>query len=115
MYESVRAGRPLTLAEEPTLAEALAGGIGAPNRYTLALVRELVDGHLLVSEEEIAAAMRHALTSLKLVVEGGGAVALAAALFHSRELGKVPGATAVLLSGGNVSLDRLAEAAGGSP
>lgn len=52
-----------------------------------------------VSEAEVAAAQRHALTHLRLVIEPGGAAGLAALL-----AGKIPtdGRTAVVLSGGNV-------------
>ena len=38
-----RAGKPLPVAELPTLADALGGGIGLDNRYTFAMVRDLVD------------------------------------------------------------------------
>ncbi len=116
MYESIRAGRPLSLEEEPTLAEALSGGIGAVNRYTFPLIRELVDEHLVVGEEQIGAAVRHALSALNLVVEGGGAVALAAALFHKQEVVSGGcGAVGVLISGGNLSLARLAEVVRAAP
>lgn len=109
MYESIQAGRPVSLAEEETWAEALSGGIGAINRYTFPLIRELVDEHVLVSEEEIGQAMLYAWRSLNLLVEGGGAVALAAILARKWEPGAAPGtgATAVVLSGGNVSLRRF--------
>ncbi|RMH19660.1 MAG: threonine/serine dehydratase, partial [Gemmatimonadetes bacterium] len=80
MLASVRAGRPVTLPEEPTLAGALSGGIGADNRYTFRAVRELVDEHVTVTEEEIGRAMAFAASRMKLLVEGGGAVALAASM-----------------------------------
>lgn len=80
MLESVRAGRPVELPEHETLASALAGGIGLDNRYSFDLVRELVGGHATVSEAEIADAMRYCVERLRLVVEGGGAVALASVL-----------------------------------
>ena len=107
MVHSLRAGRPLELPEEDTLADALAGGIGLDNRYTFRLVRRYVDETLLVSEDEIAGAMTFALEQEHLVVEGGGAVALAALLY-----GKVsePGRTiAVVLSGANVDLPLLSQ------
>ncbi len=100
MHESVKAGRPLTLPEEETIASALSGGIGSENRYTLRLVTDLVDEYVLVSEEEIRAAMRAAAAELKLVVEGGGAVALAALLAGRVE--PAGGRAAVVVSGGNV-------------
>jgi len=107
MVRSLRAGRPLELPEENTLADALAGGIGLDNRYTFRLVQRYVDETLLVSEDEIAGAMVFALEQERLVVEGGGAVALAALLY-----GKVkePGRTiAVVLSGANVDLPLLSQ------
>lgn len=109
MYESVRAGKPVSLPEEETLAEALSGGIGVGNRYTLPLIRELVDEHLLVNEEEIRRAMLYALKSLQCVVEGGGAVALAGLLAErwGSDLTDPETAVGVVLSGGNVSLSRL--------
>ena len=71
-----------------------------PGRLTFAINRELLAGILTVSDAEVEAAMARAFRDLKLVVEPGGAVALAAAL-----AGKVPLAgrtTAIILSGGNV-------------
>jgi threonine dehydratase len=109
MYESLRAGKPVTMEEDETLAEALSGGIGLSNRYTLPLIREVVDDHLLMEEEEIRTAMLYASGSLNLLVEGGGAVALAAVLGRRCDLGEgTEGEAAVIvLSGGNVSLPRL--------
>ncbi len=105
MYHSLRAGHPVHLPEEPTLADALVGGLGVENHYTFPLVRQYVDDVVLVSETEIAAAMAFALEKQHLVVEGGGAVALAALL-----AGKVSTSgekTAVVLSGGNVEVGKL--------
>jgi threonine dehydratase len=64
-------------------------------------VLRYVDGIVTVSEEEIFAAMRVILMATKLVAEPSGAVTLAAALFHAREL---PPArkVVVILSGGNL-------------
>ncbi len=106
MYESLKTGRPVTMPEETTLAEALSGGIGQTNRFTLPLIRELVDEHVLVEENEIADAMRYAARRMNLLLEGGGAVALAAVLSQRWDPGPARTAAAVL-SGGNVSLDRL--------
>jgi threonine dehydratase len=71
-----------------------------PGRLTFAINRELLAGVLTVSDREVEAAMARAFRDLKLVVEPGGAVALAAAL-----AGRLPVAgrtTAIILSGGNV-------------
>lgn len=104
MVESLRAGRVVDIVEEPTLADALAGGI-SPNLYTFDLVSRCIDDTVLVSEEEIAEAMAFALERHHLVVEGGGAVGIAALL--SGKLRDLRGPTAVVVSGGNVDLSTL--------
>lgn len=121
MVESLRAGRPVSMEEEETLANALAGGIGPDNRITFPLVRRLLDGYLLVDEDEVAEAMAHAFRTLRLVVEGGGAVGLAALRSGREAEGGLPagagprsgpwsggGPVVVVVSGGNVELRRLA-------
>jgi len=78
-----------------------------PGAMTFALNRRLVAGGLAVSDAEVAEAMAFAFRTLKLVVEPGGAVALAAVLANRLEVrGKT---TAVLLSGGNVDPQTYAE------
>lgn len=104
MARSVAAGRPLSMPEEETVATALAGGIGDPNRHTLALVRDLVDELLEVPEEAILDAIRFAYRRHRLIVEGGGAVALAAI---RDQPGRWRGTVAVVVSGGNIDLRRL--------
>lgn len=110
MLASLNAGHPVELPEEETLANALAGGIGLDNRYSFALVRNLVDAHATVTEEEIAEAMRYAMGRARLVVEGGGAVGLASLLIGAWDEIDLPdGPLVVVLSGGNVSTDTLTE------
>ena len=106
MVESLRVGKPVAVHEEDTIASALSGGIDLDNRHTFALVRDLVDEHILVSESEIRSAMEFAADELKLVVEGGGAVGIAAALGMQFE--QAQRNVAIIVSGGNVSLDTLA-------
>jgi threonine dehydratase len=112
MLASVRAGTPVELPELETLANALAGGIGGDNRYSFEMVRTLVDEHRAVSEAEIAAAMAYAAGALRLVVEGGGAVALAALLQGRWAPPEADGPVVVVLSGGNVALATLASVLG---
>ena len=107
MVHSLRAGHPVTVKEEPTLADALAGGIGLENKYTFSMIQAYVDETALVTEEEIAKAMAFAFEHHHLVIEGGGAVALAAVLFNRvPQLGRQ---VVVLLSGGNVEAPMLLE------
>lgn len=99
MVASLRAGHPVDVPDLPTLADALAGGIGPDNRWSMAAVAAYVDEHVLVTEDNIAAAMTFALRTHRVVAEGGGSVALAAAL-----AGLLPapdGPLAIVLSGGN--------------
>ena len=102
MVESLGAGRPVELPEEETLASALSGGIGLRNRHTLRLVRDHVHEHVLVEEASVAAAMAYAYRELRLVVEGGGAVGLAALLDDAVAAGDGR-PVVVVVSGGNVS------------
>jgi threonine dehydratase len=80
MYHSLRAGRPISMAEEPTLADSLVGGIGHDNQLTFGLINRLVDEVVTVTEEEIWRAMQHAVRVEGQLLEGGAAVALAAVL-----------------------------------
>jgi len=106
MRASLEAGFPVELPEEPTLAGALAGGIGRENRWTLPLVHRLVDRHVEVDEEEIAEAMANLDRHEGIQAEGGGAVAVAALL--SGRLDTHSGSTVVVVSGGNVDPSVLA-------
>lgn len=108
MLESLGAGQPLEMAEEETLASALSGGIELENRVTFDLVRHHVDEHVVVDEDAIGRTMAHAHRALHLVVEGGGAVGLAALLEGMLD---VPDGrpVVVVISGGNVSETVLRE------
>ncbi|HUG61493.1 MAG TPA: hydroxyectoine utilization dehydratase EutB [Methylomirabilota bacterium] len=101
MAASLAAGRPVAVEELPTLADSLGGGVGLDNRHTFALVRDLVDEVVLLTEPEIAAGVRHAYFEEREVLEGGGAVGLAAIL--ARKV-RPSGPTVVLLSGRNVDM-----------
>lgn len=74
-----------------------------PGELTFSINRRLIAGGLVVSDAEVEAAMAYAFRTLKLVVEPGGAVALAALL--SGKLDVVGKSLAVVLSGGNVDPD----------
>ena len=101
MHESQRAGKPILVEEYPTLADSLGGGIGLNNLYTFQMVRELVDDIVLVTETEIAEAIRHAYWQEKLVIEGSGSVGMAALLAGKIE---APGTCVSLISGCNIDM-----------
>ncbi|MGX9146824.1 hydroxyectoine utilization dehydratase EutB [Mesorhizobium sp. 128a] len=102
MKASLEAGRPVEVEELPTLADSLGGGIGLDNRLTFAMCRELLDDVILLSEDEIAAGIRHAYEHEREIVEGAGAVGIGALL-----AGKVKanGPAVVLLSGRNIAMN----------
>ena len=101
MYESQKAGRPIFVREEKTIADALGGGIGLDNKYTFRMVQDLVDDIILVSESEIISGVKHAYWEEKQIVEGSGAVAIAALL--SKKI--IPKETTVaLMCGSNIDL-----------
>ncbi len=102
MHASLQAGHPVQVEELETLADSLGGGIGLDNRYTFSMAQKLVDDVVLVSEEEIAAAIRHAYRMEQVIVEGSGAVGIAALLAGRVE---APGTTAVLVSGANIDME----------
>ena len=111
MVESLKAGHIVEVQEQPTLADALAGGLGEQNLYTFNLIQKYVDETVLVSESEIASAMVFALDKHHLVVEGGGAVGIAA-LMH-KKVKKVGENTVIVISGSGVDLAVLLRVAQG--
>ena len=100
MAASLRAGHPVTVTEEPTLADSLGGGIGLCNRLTLAMCQALLDDVILVAEDEIAAAMRHIHAVTGDAVEGAAAVGHAAILSGRLQ---PKGPAVCILSGANVA------------
>lgn len=102
MQASLAAGRPVDVEEVATLADSLGGGIGLNNRLTFRMCRDLLDDVVLLSEEEIAAGIRHAASLEGETVEGAGAVGIAALLS-----GKIrpAGPTAIIVSGGNIDAE----------
>jgi threonine dehydratase len=75
--------------------------VGMDNRHTLAMVRELIDEVVLLSEAEIAAGIRHCYRQERQIVEGAAAVGVAAILAGKAAL---RGPAFVLLSGGNIDM-----------
>ncbi|MBZ9846978.1 hydroxyectoine utilization dehydratase EutB [Mesorhizobium sp. CA14] len=101
MKASLDVGRPVQVEELPTLADSLGGGIGLDNRLTFAMCRDLLDDVVLLSEEEIAAGIRHAYEEEREIVEGAGAVGIGALLAGKV---KVSGPTVLILSGKNIDM-----------
>ncbi|MBB5042165.1 hydroxyectoine utilization dehydratase EutB [Shinella fusca] len=111
MKASLDAGHPVEVEEVESLADSLGGGIGLANEVTFQMCRALLDDVILLSEAEIAAGMRHAYREEREVVEGAGAVGIAALL--SGRLGRLDGPVAVILSGRNVDMGQHLRVANG--
>lgn len=99
MHASIAAGQPVAVEEVETLADSLGGGIGLANRYTFGMCRDLLDDAVLVDEAEIATAIRYAHEAEGEVVEGAGAVGIAALLAGRIRL---RGPCVAVVSGGNI-------------
>jgi threonine dehydratase len=104
--QSLKKGERVTIhPTERSLCDALE--TVCPGEITFPIIQKTLSGIALVDDREVAAAMRYAFQMLKLVVEPGGAVGLAALLN-----GKIPGSGPVglVLSGGNVDPDLFGQA-----
>jgi threonine dehydratase len=77
------------------------------NAHSFALVRDYVDEIVLVNEEQIAAAIRHLFWNEQLVVEGAGAVGIAALLNDA--VSKKGDHIAVVISGRNIDMKTFAQ------
>ena len=105
MYNAVRDGKIETLSGVSTIADGIA--VKAPGETTYELVSQYVDEIVTVTDDEISAAILALMEQQKLVTEGAGAVAVAAAMFN-----KVPVKSkkvVCLLSGGNIDVTILSK------
>ncbi|MCL5286898.1 MAG: pyridoxal-phosphate dependent enzyme [Acidobacteria bacterium] len=101
-FRSKASGRIEPMEHPDTIADGLRASLC---ERTFAVIRERVDEVALVSEEEIVAAMRSVWERMKIIVEPSAAVAAAVALSRKEDWqGKKVG---VILSGGNVDLEKL--------
>ena len=104
MTESIKAGRILDLPSEPTLSDGTAGGI-EPGAMTFDICRDVVDRYAVVSEDEIAEAMRQFIDSHHMLLEGAAGVAIAgftktAADYRGKNV-------VIVICGGNISRETL--------
>jgi len=111
MHRSLESGSPARLERTDTIADGLAAPFAGQRNFDI--VKRHVDDLVLVQDAEIRGAMRLLLERCKVLAEPAGAAALAAVL-----AGKVTatggGSTVVVVSGGNVSLEMLADCLKGS-
>ncbi len=104
--DSLAARRPIGARSANTICDGIA--VKRPGDFTLPLVERHVDEVVTVSDDEVAQAMVLLLERSKLVVEGAGAVAVAA-LMQGRVAAPAEGEVCAVLSGGNVDASLLSE------
>ena len=100
MYECIKAGKIIEVAEKPTLSDATAGGIEAGS-ITFEVCQKYVDKYITVSEEEIVDSMKLVMKHHHLIIEGSAGVAVAS-LLKARDQYKGK-KVVVVICGGNVS------------
>jgi len=103
--ESLRRGAPVPVDSALTIADGIA--VRRPGALTLPLLARWIDDLVVVGEDETAAAMALLMERCKLVVEGAGAVGVAA-LLGGQATAPAHGTTVAVLSGGNVDAALLA-------
>jgi threonine dehydratase len=103
IYLSQKQGELVSTDSVRTIADGIA--IKQPGKLNWELIRQYVDEVVLVSEEEIAQSILTLLERAKLMVEGAGAVGLAALL--GEKVKDVQGPVCVILSGGNIDVNIL--------
>lgn len=100
LYESMKVGRIIDFPEQTTLSESTAGGL-EPGSITLEICKQAIDRCVLVTEEEIAAAVGRVRDQMGWIIEGAAGVAVAAFLknadrYHNKTV-------AVVICGGKSS------------
>ena len=84
MFESVRQDKMITMDTKPTLADTCGGGVDL-DTITLDYCRRYSDGIVLLSEDEIAAAIRLLFEQHRLVAEGSGVLGIGGILKNKEE------------------------------
>ena len=104
MAASVNAGKIVNIPSQPTLSDGTAGGIEEES-ITFKICQDVVDDYVLVSEQQIAEAMREFIDAHHMLLEGAAGVALAglkkaAAPYRGKSV-------VVIVCGGNISRETL--------
>lgn len=115
LYENLNAGVIEEVKEFDTFSDGTAGGV-EKNSITFEMCQRLVDDKILVTENEIARAMRLVGMYERKIIEGSAGVAVAAAL---KAIKAEPNDyknknVAVIICGGNIELDKYIKIVGKS-
>src|SRR5579863_5024809 len=106
---SLAAGEPRTVDYQPSFVDGIGSKMVFASMFERA--RKLLDGSLVVSLAEAAAALKLVAERNRVIMEGAAACAVAAALAGRAGAGKV----VAIVSGGNIDLDKFAQLTGQQP
>jgi threonine dehydratase len=104
---ALAAGRPVEIERKPSLVDGIGSGTVLPAMWPL--VSSVLDGSIVVSLEQVESALRLLATRMRVVAEGAGAAALAAAVTGQAGEGPV----VAVISGGNIDLAAFASIVAG--
>jgi threonine dehydratase len=104
LYTAFRAGRPVQITPEPTICDGVLVPFITSEMYPL--LRGVIDDVVLVPEKAVKAAIKRLALRNKLIVEGAGALSVAAALATKPE---ERGKAVCLVTGGSIDTDKLTE------
>ena len=104
MYRSIKAGKIIEMESKPTLSDGTAGGI-EPGAVTFDICKKYVDDFVLVSEEEIAHAIRLMIEQHYMLVEGAAALSVASFLKQKDRFKKKT--VVLIISGKKIPMDKL--------
>ena len=103
MYASLKAGEPIDIVEEETLADCLGGNIGLENKYTFKIAQDTIDDFVLIDEAKIAEGIKFNFEHHKLITEGAAATSIMVVKDQlSNHLGKN---IICLICGGNINAE----------
>ena len=104
-FLSLEAGERVGISPPDTIADGLRSP--KPGALTFPILQALVERVILVTDDEMRAAVKYVLSRMKILVEPSGAASIAAVLF--RKLPPEIRTVGVVISGGNVDLEDLAK------
>lgn len=105
MQAAIAAGHPVNLPQVGIFADGVA--VRQVGDLTFALCRDLLDGIVTVTTDEICAAIKDVFDDTRAIAEPAGALSLAGLRRHVQDGAAPPGALVAVASGANVNFDRL--------
>jgi threonine dehydratase len=105
MYQALRAGRPVTLPNVGLFVDGVA--VRQAGEHTFPIVKSTVDEIVLVSNDEVCAAIKDIFDDTRIIAEPAGALAVAGLKAWVERTGARGQHFAALLSGANINFDRL--------